>query len=198
MSITQRPLRLLALATVVLGFLFALQAPASAEDKAVLRLNAFAVNMSGVGSSRAQTLQIVIERWSTDEERAMLIDTLVEKSEDKLLDAVQKIKPRAGFIRTSSSLGWDIQFARQTDIPGGGQRIIFATDRPIGFREASNNTRSSDYEYMLCEIRLDANGKGEGKLATAAKVSYDKDKKQIELENYGQEPVRLTQVLIDK
>ena len=171
--------------------------PAGAEE-AQLRLTAFAVNLSGVGSARPTTLQIVIERWSTDEERKKLVDTLVEKGSDALLDAVQNVKPRAGFIRTNTSLGWDISYARQEALPGGGTRITFATDRPIGFAEARNNSRSSDYEFMLCEIRLGPDGKGQGKLAGGAKITYKKEDKTIEIENYGQEPVRLTSVTIDK
>ena len=180
-------------------FLGALAAasPAPAADP-VLRLQAFAVNMSGVGRANTQTLQIVIERWSTDEERAKLLNSLVEKGTEKLMDKLQDIKPRAGYIRTNSSLGWDIQYARQSDLPSGGQRIVFATDRPISFREAANSPRSKDYDFMVCEIRLGADGKGQGKLAVATKISYDKEKKTIELENYGQEPVRLTEVKIEK
>ena len=68
----------------------------------------------------------------------------------------------------------------------------------MGFYELRNNTRSRDYEFMLCEIRLNKDGKGEGKLAAGTKISYDKDKKTVEVENYGQEPVRLTSVTIDK
>ena len=173
-------------------------APVSADDKPLLRMTAFAVNMSGVGRGGATTLNIVIERWSTDEERAKLIDTLVEKGSDKLLDTLDDIKPRAGFIRTNRSLGWDIQFARVQDLPSGGKRIIFATDRPMSFNEVRNSTRSSDYEFMLCEIRLGPDGKGEGKLATAAKISYDKAEKRVEIENYGQQPVRFTSVTVDK
>ena len=184
---------------LALSLVAALPSGAPAKDaKPVLRLTAFAVNMTGVGRGGAGTLQIAIERWSTDAERAGLINTLVESGSDKLLDAVQKIKPRAGYIRTNTSLGWDIQYARMTEIEGGGKRIVFATDRPMSFFEASNNTRSSDYEFMLCEMRIGASGKGEGKLAVSAKISYDKDKKTVEIENYGQEPVRLTQVTIDK
>lgn len=177
-----------------------LNSPVPAQDAKPrpLRMTAFAVNMSGVGRGGAQTLQIVIERWSTDEERKRLIETLVEKGSDKLLDALEDIKPRAGFIRTARSLGWDITFAREQELPGGGRRIVFGTDRPIGFYEMRNNSRSADYEFMLCEIRLGADGKGEGKLATAAKVSYDKDQQKIEIENYGTQPVRLTQVTVDK
>jgi hypothetical protein len=181
-------------ASVLAGPLPAQEPPAPAP----LRMTAFAVNLSGIGSARPQTLQIVIERWSTDEERKKLGDTLVEKGGEKLVGAVQDIKPRAGFIRTTTSLGWDIQYARTTALPSGGQRIVFATDRPISFRELRESTRSTDYEFMVCEIRLGPDGKGEGKLAGATKVTYDAEKKQLELENYGQQPARLTQVTVDK
>jgi len=177
-----------------------LGSPAPAQDAKPkpFRMSAVAINMSGVGRPGAESLQIVIERWSTDEERTALINTLVEQGTDKLLSAVQKIKPRAGYIRTNTSLGWDIQFARMTEIEGGGKRIVFATDRPMNFYEVRNSTRSSDYEFMLCEIHLGPNGEGQGKLAVSAKVTWDKDKKQVEIENYGQEPVRLTKVTVDK
>jgi len=79
-------------------------------------------------------------------------------------------------------------------LPDGSRRIILATDRRIGFLEASAQPRSRDYQFLLIEIRLTKEGKGEGKLATAAKVDYDKDTNTIQIENYGQEPVRLTQV----
>lgn len=186
----------LALPLLVLGIV----SPALAQEAKPqpLRMTAFAVNMSGVGRGGAQTLEIVIERWSSDEERKRLTDILQEKGSDKLLDALEGIKPRAGFIRTNRSLGWDIQFARQQDLPSGGRRILFGTDRPMGFYEMRNNTRSADYEFMLCEIRLGADGKGEGKLALSAKISYDKEQKEVEIENYAQQPVRLTQVVVQK
>src|SRR5262245_7663269 len=142
-----------------------------------LRMTAFAVNLSGVGRTRPTTLDIVIERWSTDEEKQKLLDTLVEKGDDKLLDMVQDIKPRAGFIRTTQSLGWDIQVARYGVLPSGGYRIIFVTDRPMSFYELRNNTRSRDYDFMVCEIRLNKEGKGDGKLAAGTKIYYDMDAK---------------------
>jgi hypothetical protein len=179
------------------GLLAAGGSPA-ADAPPALHLTAFAVNLSGVGRARPQTLQIVIERWSSAEERKRLLDTIVEKGGEKLIDVVQDLKPRAGYIRTTTSLGWDIQFAQQTETPSGGRRIMFVTDRPISFREARDNTRSSEYEFMVCEIRLGPDGKGEGKLAAGTKITYDADRKQIEFENYGQQPVRLTQVTVDK
>ena len=174
--------------------------PASAEaaDKAVLRLRAFAVNMSGVGRASSTTLDIVFERWSSDEERKKLMDTLVEKDDDALLSSLQKVKPRVGYIRTNTSLGWDIQYARIQETPSGGKRIVFGTDRPMGFQEVRNNLRTTDYEFMVCEIRLGADGVGEGKLSTATKIRFDKESRTLELENYGIEPVRLTKVTVEK
>ena len=170
--------------------------PVAAEQPpaAVLRLDANAVNLSGVGRTTPEKLEIVIKNWSTEATREKLIQTLKVKGPDRLLDALQSIKPSVGYIRTTTSLGWDIQYASETRLPEGGRRIVFATDRPISFREASLQPRSAEYEFMLCEIHLDRDGIGEGKLATMAKISYDKKKNLIEIENYGIEPVRLTRV----
>src|SRR4029450_1760436 len=174
-------------------------APSPAADAPpALRMTAFAVNLSGVGRARPQTVHIVMERWSPPEERKKLMDTLIEKGSDKLFDAVQDIKPRAGFIRTTTSLGWDIQYAQYEETASGGKHVVFATDRPISFAELRDNTRSTDYDFLVCEIRLGPDGKGEGKLAAATKITFDRDKKEIELENYGQQPGRLTRVTVDK
>jgi len=182
------------------GILLAIAGPAVAQerDPALLRLAASAVNLSGVGRAGTEQLQIVIRNWSTDATREKLVETLADKGSDRLLRALQSIKPSVGYIRTTTSLGWNIQFAQEYPLPEGGRRIVFATDRPISFLEAARQPRSADYEFMLCEIRLDRDGNGEGKLATMAKISYDKAKKSIEIENYGIEPVRLTQVTVEK
>ena len=170
----------------------------SADDKAVLRLRAFAVNLSGPACTRTGTLDITIERWSTPEEAARLRDILSEKGSDALLEALQKVKPRAGSIQRTGQLGWDVQFAQQVVASNGSRRIILATDRPLSFFEAANQTRSADYAFTLAEIRLGPDGKGEGKLVPAAKIEYDKESNTLEIENYNIEPTRLTQVEIVK
>jgi hypothetical protein len=192
--LSHKALRFLVVGTLAFASARVALAQESAPLPAPLRMNAFAVNLSGVGRTRPTTLDIVIERWSTEEQQKKLLDTLVERGEEKLMDLVQDIKPRAGYIRTTQSLGWDISFARYADLPSGGYRIVFVTDRPMGFYELRNNTRSRDYEFMVCEIRLNKDGKGEGKLSSATKITYDKDSKEVTLENYGIEPVRLTTV----
>ncbi len=167
--------------------------PVRAAEPAA-RYDAVAVNTSNVGRRGASTLQITIERWSNDADRAALRDALVEKGEDALLNALKKIKPRAGSISTPGHLGWAVQYAQRIDLPGGGHRIVFATDRPMTFLEEWNRPRSADYKFMLCELRIGPDGKGEGKLVPRARISWDDDARTVVIDNYASEPVRLTEV----
>ena len=188
-------------ALMVLSLILAgtgVRAHVAAADEKPLKLRAFAVNLNSQARARTGTLDIAIERWSTPEEAARLRDILAEKGADDLLEALQKIKPRAGYIQRTGQLGWDIHFAQQVVASNGSRRIILATDRPMSFFEAANQTRSADYAFTLAEIRLGPDGKGEGKLVPAAKIDYDKEGNTLEIENYETEPTRLTQVEIEK
>jgi hypothetical protein len=165
----------------------------AAEPK-LLHLRAFAVDLNN--RPRTETIDIVIERWSTPEEIAGLKAVLVEKGGDKLLSALQKVKPRCGYARTSSSLGWDIYFAREVVLEDGTRKISLGSDRPVTFWEARNSGRSMDYDFSLAEIRLPKEGKGQGKAIKAAKVQFDKERNTLEIENFQREPVRLNEITV--
>jgi len=161
---------------------------------ALERYVAMAVNLGGSpGPTGAGTVEIEIERWSTDAERDQLIATLVQKGPEKLLDTLQKM-PRVGSIRTPNSIGYDLHYARKNPLDEGGDQIVLATDRYIGFWEAANRPRTVDYPFTLIEMRVGKDGVGEGKLSLFTKITYDKKKNQIVLEDYGSQPVLLTQV----
>lgn len=168
---------------------------AAPQAKPIESFTAFAV---ALGTGKAGVIKIDIYRWSTDEEREMLLNTLVESGPDKLLDALEKIRPPVGTIRTPTSLAYDLYYARNNPQPDGGRRIVLATNRNVSFREVANNTRSMQYQFTLIEIHVDKNGKGEGKMVPAAKVSWDKATKKIEIENYSALPVDLTTVTATK
>jgi hypothetical protein len=155
----------------------------------------FAINMNS-GPSTA-TVDITIERWTPDDERDALLAILVEEKDpyranDKLLKALQKM-PRHGYIRTPQTLGWELRYAHQSPLEDGGRRIVVATDRPIGFREARNQPRTMDYPFTIAEFRLDRNDRGEGKILAGTRLLIDKNK-QLVLENYGQQPVRFNEI----
>jgi hypothetical protein len=167
-----------------------------------LEMTAFAVNMSNIGTGMNNTVQIKVDAWSTAEERKQLLSTIVEQKPAALVKALQKMPAKGRFwIPTLRGrdphqlrLGLTLRYAWQEPLPEGGQRIVLAADRYIGFEEARNQPRTVDYPITLFEIRLNKNLEGEGKLAYYTKIRFDKDKNTMELENYSSEPVRLQNI----
>ena len=173
-----------------------------------LEITAFAVNMSNINSNLptggAAVVKIVINSWSTAAERQRLIATMIDKGEDALLRELQRATIRGrwnipGFQGPDIHqlrLGHNITYAWQTPLPEGGKRIVLATDRYIGFVEARDRPRTIDYPFTLMQLQIDKSGKGEGKMAVATKINFDKKKNTMELENYSSEPVRLNNLTV--
>ena len=186
------------LALAALAISAALGAPAAGVSAQNVKetFTAFAINMNS--GPKTGTLDISIERWSTDAERDALLSILVEqkdryKANQALLKALQKM-PKAGYIRTPKSLGWDLRYARQNPLPEGGRQIVVGTDRPINFWEARNQPRSMDYPFTVIELRLNKEDKGEGKMLAGTQIYVDPKTKNLVLENYAQQPVRLNEI----
>lgn len=181
------------------------QAKPGGELTLPLRMSAFAVNMGGTLRTTA-VWDIRVTRWTTPDERTKLLGQVLENDTNDLLNALVKL-PDHGRMRVPGHqgpdphkvvLGWTLHYAWHTPMEEGGHRIVLATDRYVTFQEARNNPRTMDYPFTLLEIRLDKSGEGVGKASIATKISFDKKKNTMELENYGIEPVRLNQVKIEK
>jgi hypothetical protein len=196
--------RLVTIAAAVAATLAVAQMLGAQASGDKLEISAFAVNMSNIGTGSNAVVAITVNAWSTEEERERLVATMLQKGSDALLRDLQKtpVKGRfriPGMTRPDPhhlALGIDIHYAWQTPLPEGGRRIVLATDRYIGMREARNQPRSIDYPFTLIEIRADKNGEGEGKMSVATKIRFDKKKNVIELENYASEPVRLNNIKV--
>jgi hypothetical protein len=168
-------------------------APGRGAAGAIERYVATAIKTGFPGPAGAGIVEIGIERWSTAAEHDRLLAVLLEKGPDKLLEELQKL-PRVGYIRTPNSIGYDLHYARKTPAEDGGEHIALATDRYIGFWEAANQPRSIDYPFTLIEMHIGPDGKGEGKMSLATRITVDKKKNEIGLEDYFSQPVLLSNV----
>jgi hypothetical protein len=196
-----RTLRALAIAAALMIVVPA-QARQTNDEK--LEITAFAVNMSNIATGANAVVDITINSWTTADQRKQLITTMVEKNTDALLRELQR-QPSRGRFRIPGlmgpdphqlRLGHDLRYTWQTPQPDGGRRIVIATDRYIGFQEARAQPRSIDYPFTLFELRVNKAGEGEGRMAVATKIDFNKSKNTIELENYSSEPVRLNQLKV--
>jgi hypothetical protein len=157
------------------------------------KFTAFAIDTSNV-APRARTSQVdlTINRWSTDAERDRLLAVFRDKGQDALLSELQKL-PVVGYINTPGSIRYELHFARQRPEAEGGRMIFLMTDRYIGAWEASNRPRTIDYPFMLIQLKVDKNGAGKGSASIYTKITEAKDG-TIELENFADQPVMLTEV----
>lgn len=177
--------------TSVLGTCLLLLATGSALAQKVKPIETFTAMGAQMSSGRSSHITIAIERWTTDQERQALIDTLKEKGQPALTTALYNL-PRVGYIRLPDTMGYDLKYAYSTQLPDGSRRVVVAADRTLTMREAAKGSRSEKYDFAVTEMHFPkGGGSGEGKLAPATLISINKETNQIEIENYTAQPVRL-------
>ncbi len=184
-----------------------------ADEKFRETYEGFAVSMGTshppvIPPGTTATIQINITRWTTPEERTMLLNQLVENGQEGLVKSLQKQEETGWVINRSttarsaaararagtSAPSHRLRYAWQIDRGGGKRRIVAALDRPIGFAEASSHLRWRDYDVTLIVLDVDEKGEGEGQIALGVRLEYEPEGKRLVIENFGSEPVRLTNV----
>ena len=168
---------------------------ASAQETTGLpqRFTATAVSLGGpLSAAGTDRVDIIIERWSTPQERSELLTALKEQSAEMLLEKL-RAQQTVGRISTTGNVGHELRYASEEhDKEHGGRRIFIATDRPVAFWENVAQPNLSQYPFTFVELRIDRKGHGEGKLALATQLSVAGN--VIELVNYTLQPLALAEV----
>ncbi len=189
--------RVVGVAVVVLSLALVV-APAVAKKKsqALESYSARVIAQGQVGVSGTAEVQIVINRWSTDEERQGVLNATMDKDERSVAKTLASLEP-VGFFREISKRGYDLRYARKA-ADGDTTVITLATDRPIAMFEATQSTRSSKHNVSIIELRVDAEGTGEGTLAAGVRIRFDEKQNHLVLEDYSFAPLRLSNVKLEK
>ena len=140
-----------------------------------------------------RTVDIVIARWSTDVEHRLLETVLLEKGWVEFLDQLCTLEP-VGSIVTIDGRDITIRYAWQVVERGGHRRVFVATDAPITLVNPLTGRSSLADSFVFLELRVGANGEGEGKLSEAAQLSVDESQNVIELRDYANRPRHLVMV----
>ena len=143
---------------------------------------------------KVYSVNILIEQFSTPDDRIALIDAFKRSGQDGLVDVLEDMKPKGRVRFASGGVGNDIKYI--IELPAeSGRRFRLITDRNIAFGELHGGTRSRDYSVGAIELVLTPDGKGSGKVLPACKLTVDKKTQQIEIETY-QNPWNLTNLSI--
>jgi hypothetical protein len=155
-----------------------------------------AFGQAGAAAGKSFGFTVFIDQWTTDEQAKAFLDTLRENGPNALVKAFDKTKDVGRFSPTGF-VGNVFRYARWGPTQGGGMHIVMVTDRPMRFWEVYNNGRSTTYPFGIIVLNVDSTGKGTGTLAPICKIKFNK-KGELEIENYGQKPLRLVNVRVEK
>jgi len=141
-------------------------------------------------------VNIIIEQFSTPDDREALIDAFARGGQDGLVRVLEDMKPKGRVRFASGGVGNEVKYI--IELPSeNGRRLRLVTDRNLAFGELYQGTRSADYSVGAIDLVLTPDGKGSGTVLPACKLTVDKKKKQIEIETY-QNPWKLTNLMISR
>lgn len=142
---------------------------------------------------RQISVKITIYEFSTEEDRAILIEAYKKGQHQGLVNALSKMRS-VGRIAITGTTGYDLSYIRLVKTPTG-RKIRFAANRMIRFGEAYANTRSRDYDLTAGEIEINDSDKdkSEGVLLPAAQLIINKEG-QLEFQLY-QNPWKLVNII---
>lgn len=169
----------LSLCTLLLGH--------SQQSDAQLRRveDTFTAETAGI-TPAGLALRLQVLAWSDDAARADVVSAL----EGPDLATLAKL-PTVGYIWPKDSpVGYSVKYAYRTMAAGGGERVTFVTDKPLGsydYRKwsATGTAAKTEHGYSVIELTLDAAGNGTGTSSLVADVVVDTAASTVSLANGG-------------
>jgi hypothetical protein len=118
-------------------------------------------------------MRLRVMRWSTDEERRQLMAAVDEPS--TLLGALPYAAGVVGYLQWPGGLEHSVRYARQTSRPDGGSDIVMVVERPLWLWWDQSATWAADQQFTVVHMRVNKDGRGEGRIATGAGFARDSD-----------------------
>ena len=148
----------------------------SADDT---RVKVGTIDATAMGTStqmgRTISIKININQFSTDEDRAILVEAFKKGQNQGLVNALTKMKAD-GHIAITGTIGYDLSYIRLIPTPTG-RKIRFVTNRLVRFGESYYSTQSKEFNLTAGEIDInDADkDKSSGVLYPAAQLVINKE-----------------------
>jgi hypothetical protein len=164
----------------------------SADDRGEEVIDATAMGTS-TQMGKVISVKVTIYEFSTDEDRAILVDAFKQGQNEGLVNALTRMKS-VGRIAITGTIGYDLSYIRLIPAPTG-RKIRFVTNRQLRFGEHFYNTQSKAYNLTAGEIEINDSDKDKsaGMLYPAAQLIINKDG-QLEFQLH-QNPWKLTNII---
>ena len=177
---------------VLVMLLLAATLALSADDRGEEVIDATAMGTS-TQMGRVISVKVTIYEFSTDDDRAILVDAFKQGQNEGLVNALTRMKS-VGRIAITGTIGYDLSYIRLIPTPTG-RKIRFVTNRLLRFGEHYYNTQSTAYNLTAGEIEINDSDKDKsaGVLYPAAQLIINKDG-QLEFQ-LRQNPWKLVNII---
>ncbi len=162
-----------------------------AQDQTPEAYSGVAIGTGGSVGGKSIHFDFRVTQYTTDEDVQKFAQLLKDKGTDVLRRALEK--ENKGRISVVGSTGNQIAIARKRT-QGADTIITIITARTLPFAELYNNGRSTDYPFGYLQVKLDAQGKGDGQIMAAAKLRFDKKSGQYQIESFGNQYIKANNV----
>jgi hypothetical protein len=145
-----------------------------ADDRGEEVIDATAMGTS-TQMGRVISVKVTIYEFSTDDDRAILVDAFKQGQNEGLVNALTRMKS-VGRIAITGTVGYDLSYIRLIPTPTG-RKIRFVTNRQLRFGEAYYNTQSTAYNLTAGEIEINDTDKNKsaGVLYPASQLIINKE-----------------------
>jgi len=148
------------------------------------------VSMSVPGAMGTR-VTIWVDAYTTDDVAESLAKALEQDGQKALVTAMEKLT--AGRIRIGTGDGLPLAVARQRTAADGSRLVYLVTNRPLKGFEIQQGLDSQQYPIGFIELKLGADGKGEGTIVGMAQLKMDAER-NLSVASYATQPARLTAV----
>jgi hypothetical protein len=146
-------------------------------DDGKLKVGTIDATAMGTSTQLGQivNVKISIYQFSTEEDRAILVEAYKKGQNQGLVNALTKMKAD-GHIAITGTIGYDLSYIRLIPTPTG-RKIRFVTNRLLRFGEAYYSTQSKEYNLTGGEIEINDSDKNKstGVLYHAAQLVINKE-----------------------
>jgi hypothetical protein len=166
---------------------------AAPQDAAVRKPERFAaIIAAGPLTPGPTSIEIGVDRWSTEETRIELAQLFQEGAQAALLERLKKAGI-AGYIRMSNHERLQAGYVQETMRPEGGRRILMLCVRYPGDWEFARDAGWTDHPFRLIALTFDARNRGTGMLFHTARVTFGKDGPDL-VDDLSGQPTKLLSV----
>ena len=180
------------LAVLMLGIVFVLTPVLAQEAKNQQEAyTGVAMGTGGAVGGKSISFDFRINRYTTDEEVDKFAELVKTKGTDALRSALEK--EDVGRINPVGTVGNQIAVARKRQA-GSDTLITIVTARTMPFVELYRNGRTTDYPFGFLQVKLNEKGEGTGQIMAAARIRFNKKTGGYEIESYGNQYIKATNV----